>query len=427
MTTGLAYLTGDIPGTGGVLKVRPEDFLVEEQPLYSPTGQGEHLYLYLEKRQRTTTDVIRRLAKLFNVRRSDIGYAGLKDKQAITRQHFSVRLPDRSQVDKAISRIEFTGLKLLWFDWHSNKLRRGHLSGNRFVIYIRQVEPTAVVRGKKVLDRLEKIGIPNFIGEQRFGYRQTNHLLGKHLLLENWQAMLSLMLGSADAYDPPAMQEARAAYEEGDLSKALELWPRTLHQERIVLELLRQHKTAQQAILGLDPMQREFYLNALQSALFNAVLDERLRAGQLDRLEAGDLAWKHDNGAVFAVDAITAEKENANDGRVPMMAVSPSGPMWGSDMPRADGEVLARETAVLTTMGLTENDFEKEGAMIQGGRRPLRVMMKDADISAGVDEQGGYIRLAFELPKGSFATTALREIIKPEQTGTVLQEDGEVG
>ncbi len=419
----MAYLTADVPGTGGVLKMRPEDFLVEEQPLYSPCGQGEHLYLYLEKRQRTTTDVIRRLAKLFNVRRSDIGYAGLKDKQAITRQHFSVRLPDKSQVDKAIERIEFTGLKLLWFDWHTNKLRRGHLAGNRFVIYIRQVEPTVVLRGKKVLDRLTQSGIPNFIGEQRFGYRQTNHLLGKHLLQENWEAMLAMMLGSADVYDPPAMQEARAAYEQGDLSKALELWPRTLHQERIVLELLRQHKTPRQAILGLDPMQREFYLNALQSALFNAVLDERLRAGRLDRLEAGDLAWKHDNGAVFAVDAATAEKENATEGRMLKLEVSPSGPMWGRGMTRTDGQVLERELAVLATMGLHITDFEKEGVTIQGGRRPLRVMMKDTDICAGVDEHGGYIRLAFELPKGSFATTALREIIKPEQMGTHVSDE----
>src|SRR5687768_4723165 len=96
LTQQLAFLT-ETPGIGGVIKQRPEDFLVDEQPLYEPEGQGEHLYIFVEKRGMTTTDVVRRLTKAFRVGRGDVGYAGMKDKHAVTRQHFSVRLPDPTQ------------------------------------------------------------------------------------------------------------------------------------------------------------------------------------------------------------------------------------------------------------------------------------------------------------------------------------------
>jgi tRNA pseudouridine13 synthase len=189
-TDQLAYLTADTPGTGGVIQVRPEDFLVEEQALYEPCGEGEHLYIYIEKREQTTSDVMRRLAKMFGVRRGDIGYAGLKDKQAITRQHFSIYKPDPHDDQKLLERIGYTRFKLLWAARHTNKLRRGHLRGNRFVIYIRQVNATDVIRAKPVFDLLVRSGAPNYIGDQRFGYRQNNHVLGRLYMLGRWKELL---------------------------------------------------------------------------------------------------------------------------------------------------------------------------------------------------------------------------------------------
>ncbi len=159
----LRYLTNDLPGIGGVIKERPEDFLVDEQPLYEAKGEGEHLYLFVEKRGQTTSDVVRRVAKMFHVRRSDVGYAGLKDKQAVTRQHLSVYLPDASNDEKFLSRFEFTPFKLLWSQRHANKLRRGDLSGNRFVIYLRGVDASAAVAAKTVLDRMMETGVPNYV------------------------------------------------------------------------------------------------------------------------------------------------------------------------------------------------------------------------------------------------------------------------
>ena len=186
-TDSLAYLTPDLPGVGGVLKSSNEDFLVEEQPLYEPCGEGEHVYLFIEKNGLTTTEAVHRIARGFHMHRRNIGYAGLKDKHAVTRQHLSLWLPgvDEERILEGVQRIntQQKKLKILWQERHTNKLKRGHHGGNRFVIRVRDVEPTHVVRAKKVLDVLAKRGVPNYVGDQRFGYRQNSHRTGRALLL----------------------------------------------------------------------------------------------------------------------------------------------------------------------------------------------------------------------------------------------------
>ncbi|MEX0885937.1 MAG: tRNA pseudouridine(13) synthase TruD [Phycisphaeraceae bacterium] len=414
--TSLTYLTHDLPGVGGRIKVRDEDFLVEEQPAYPFTGEGEHLIAFIEKTQIATTEVARRLARDFRVTRNDVGYAGLKDKHAIARQHFSIRLTDAGETpDAAIAHVnEHPRINVLWVDRHRNKLRRGHLAGNRFVIRIRDVEPTAVIAAKPILDRLVARGVPNYVGEQRFGYRDNNHVLGRHLLRGEHQALLDEMLGRPTAEESTAMQAARSAYDRGDYAAALDQWPRELHYERHVLDALRQGRSAERAVTAIDLTQREFLVSALQSAMFNRVLDRRLQAGMFDRLLAGDLAYKHDSGAVFRVDAADVEADNAPDGRAARLAVSPTGPMWGHEMMRAEGEPGAIEQAVLGEFDLAEDDLRAVPKRIAptGTRRPLRIGLRDADIAGGVDEHGAYIRLAFELPRGAFATVVLREIMK---------------
>lgn len=415
-TDKLAYLTPDEPGTarvGGLIKERPEDFLVEEQPLYEPCGHGEHLYLYIEKCEQTTTDVIRRLAKMFSVRRSDVGYAGLKDKHAITRQHFSIYLPDKSNDEKYLSRIAFTNFKLIWSDRHTNKLRRGHLAGNRFDIRIRQVQLSAVIHAKRILERLLEIGVPNYIGDQRFGYRQNNHILGRLYLKQQWREFLDEMLGKPGESDPPERHETRRAYERGEYGAALEQWPRMFRHDRQALDALRQGKSAEQAVMAIDPLQREFMVSSLQSAVFNQVLDRRIRDGLFDKLVPGDLAWKHDSRAVFAVDEATAEVENAPDGRAAKHEVSPSGPMWGSGMTRPTGQPLEWELDALQSLGVGESDLCSNKDNAPGNRRPMRIFIKDPQISGGGDEHGTFVRVVFELPRGSFATMVLREIMKP--------------
>src|SRR5687768_3974452 len=127
---GLCYLTGDEPGIGGRLKERPEDFVVEEVPLYEPEGRGDHLYLFVEKHKRLTTDVVRYLSRHFGVPWNSIGYAGLKDKHAVTRQWFSIE----HVTEERAAQFQDEHIHILDFGRHPTKLRRGNLRANRFEI-----------------------------------------------------------------------------------------------------------------------------------------------------------------------------------------------------------------------------------------------------------------------------------------------------
>lgn len=414
------YITADIPGIGGHIKERPEDFLVEELPAYQPCGEGEHIYLFVEKRNLSTLEMVRVLATHFSVREGAIGYAGLKDKRAITRQVVSIHAPGKRVEDFPMVTHERIGV--LWADYHTNKLRPGHLAGNRFSVRIRGTEAIKVRAASAVLERLAALGVPNRVGEQRFGNRQTNHRIGAAIIKGDYEAVLRLLLGP-DPDHPDRFGEAREAFARGDYKGALLVLPRTARAEQAALRALVRGWNAESAVKAIDPSARSFFVSAFQSAVFNAVLDSRIADGMLGTLRAGDLAFKHDNRAVFAVDEMTADPTNSE--RLRRFEISPSGPMWGASMIRAKGATDGQELAALLGAGLTPDDLarydERSRVSMNGQRRPLRVPVIDPEVEGGIDEHGHYVRCAFDLPRGSFATVVLREIIKPRVSG--LEDD----
>lgn len=408
------YLTEEVPPIGGRIKERPEDFIVEELPLYEPCGEGEHAYLFVEKRGMSTLEMIRIIAQHFDVPRQSVGYAGLKDKAAITRQVISVHMPGRRPED--VPMLRHDRISVLWVDLHKNKLRQGHLQGNRFSIRVRGVAPTAALSAKRVLDVLEQRGVPNRIGEQRFGHLANNHRIGLAMILGDHRAALDELLGPGE-HNLEAQREARALYAAGDYVGALERFPGSLRAERDALRVLVRGGGPSRAMRAVGRTAAEFYLTAFQSAVFNAILDDRLTAGTLGRLGVGDLAWKHDSRACFAVDeAVIADP--ATSARLDAIEISPSGPMWGVEMMRAAGEVDRAEVRALEAAGIgveALSEFERRSRLrLNGTRRPLRVRLTDPDVEGGVDEHGSYVRLAFDLPRGAFATEVLREVMKPE-------------
>lgn len=411
------YLTSAWPAIGGSLKERPEDFLVEEIPAYEPSGEGEHIYLFVEKRGLSTLELVEILARHFGVPRGAIGYAGLKDKQALTRQVVSIHVPGRKIEDFAM--IEHPRIGVLWSDYHANKLRIGHLRGNRFSIKIRGVKPTDALTALRVMRELERTGVPNRIGEQRFGYMGNNHLVGRAIIKGEAQAALDLLLGPSPR-QPAEQAEAREAYARGDFARALNLMPRSMRTEQDALHALVRGATPDRAIRAIGRTVAEYYLTAFQSSIFNAVLDARLREGTLGTLLVGDVAQKHENLACFDVDEAVAA-DPATTGRLAAFEISPSGPMWGPAMKRAAGRTDERELAALAAAGLTPADLDAfaSGARLtfQGARRPLRVPVTDPVVEGGVDEFGAFVRCAFELPRGAFATVVMREVMKPELVG----------
>lgn len=148
------------------LRTRVEDFRVDEIDTFKPSGSGEHLLLAIEKRGMTTMHALRRIAQWAGVAESAIGYAGLKDRHAVTRQRFTVWIPKKISPD--VAALQAGDLKVLSSDWHARKLPRGALTGNRFGLVLRDVE------GERdpIETRLQAIrsrGVPNYFGEQRFG------------------------------------------------------------------------------------------------------------------------------------------------------------------------------------------------------------------------------------------------------------------
>jgi len=172
----LPLLTADLPGTGGTIKVSPEDFVVDELPAYLPNNCGQHLYLWIEKRQLTTQEAVKLIALAAGLSERDIGYAGQKDRQALTRQWVSLATPNDAVV------IDDPRLRVLASARHGNKLRLGHSKGNRFTLVVRGTDPGAASRARAIIARLAETGLANFFGPQRFGKQRDNALLGAALL-----------------------------------------------------------------------------------------------------------------------------------------------------------------------------------------------------------------------------------------------------
>lgn len=403
-TAGLTHLTQDEPGIGGVLKHHPEDFIVEELAREPFTGTGDFLYLYVEKTLRLTTDVVRLFARHFGVSWDAIGYAGLKDKHAVTRQWFSIH---RAAEDRAAA-FHDDHIRILTVDRHDRPLYRGQLAANRFQIKVREVEPVSALRARRILDRLVAQGAPNFIGEQRFGYRDTNHLQGRCLIQGDLQHFLNLLLGSPHESEAPLNQQARAAYDAGDYKRALELWPTVHRFERQALGPLSRGAPPADAVNNIDEPHRTLLVSAYQSAVFNQLLNDRIRAGLLGELLPGDIAIRHDTHGIFEVRHLDREQPRAQ-----RLEISPTGPMWGRTMLRATGQPGEWERTALHESGLTEADLAQPGPFIpEGSRRSYRLIIHDPQIAAGSDARGPYVYVGFSLPRGSFATIVMREIMK---------------
>lgn len=242
------YLTGDLPGIGGQIRATPEDFQVEERPLYLPCGEGEHVYVTITKRNLSTPDLVRRLSSSLRIKAQAIGVAGLKDARAVTTQMVSLQGIAPEQV--AGLKIDDTLLSLRILGRHRNRLRTGHHSGNRFRLVIRDVADHAAETVPAVLQQLSTRGVPNYFGPQRQGKDGDNHRIGAMLL-----------------HDTRRREK---------MSRATRIW----------------------------------YLNSYQSFLFNRILARRI--DHLDKVLVGDWAMKSDNGACFQVEDAEKEQSRAD-------------------------------------------------------------------------------------------------------------------
>lgn len=234
----LPYLTSEILGIGGVLRTTDDDFIVDEEPAYLPSGAGDHVYVRIEKRGLTTRHAAAAIARALGINERDIGIAGLKDRHAVTRQWLSLPPPLTPEAVRALALDQIT---ILDVSRHTNKLRTGHVRANRFRLTVRGVADGAIERAQQILARLaEPPGAPNWYGEQRFGRDGDNAIKGRELL---------------DGTRKP----------------------------------------------GRDRKLDRFLVSSLQSELFNAWLRARIEDGLYRRVIAGDVLHKK-NGGMFTCD-----------------------------------------------------------------------------------------------------------------------------
>ena len=177
MTQTLPYAYGG-PATAAVLRAEAADFCVEEVLGFEPSGTGEHAFLWIEKSGANTEWVAQQLADAAGVATMAIGFAGLKDRHAVTRQAFTVHMPGRTDPDWRA--LAIVGVRVLVATRHERKLKRGAHRGNRFRIRLRDVHGEhAAVEAKLAVIRAH--GVPNYFGEQRFGRDGGNLALAEAL------------------------------------------------------------------------------------------------------------------------------------------------------------------------------------------------------------------------------------------------------
>jgi tRNA pseudouridine13 synthase len=235
--------TPDLPGVGGRIRARPEDFEVEEVPSYEPSGAGDHLYLWVEKRDVGPEFFARTIAQRAGVPVGSVGTAGLKDRHAVTRQWVSVP----KEAEPRLKAIEGDGIRVLGVSRHVNKLKPGHLRGNKFRLLIRDADRTKSDSLTGILDRLRAQGLPNYYGPQRFGRDGSTLDLGFDCLLG------------------------------------------------------RQRKRVR-------PFQYKFALSAVQSLMFNDYLAIRTTDGLLRTVLQGDVLMKWPAGGIFVAEDVPTEQ-----------------------------------------------------------------------------------------------------------------------
>lgn len=409
------YLTPQ-KGIGGQIRTKNEDFYVEEIPITNPSGEGPNTWLWIEKEGRNTLDVVLDIARELGINRKQMGFAGMKDKSAVTRQWICVSNKTPEELQELGDKLHH--VKIIDVIPNQKKLRIGQLVGNKFRLMIREVEDpdSAVQRAEEILEQLKKRGVPNYYGYQRFGKNRPNtHLVGKALIKGGVKAAVDRYIGHPYDTEPRHIQEARMLYEDGELEEALESMPSGMRYEKMMLRMLLKEKKKKEEldeksyILALKslpkPLSRMF-VHAYQSYLFNRAVSERTKLG-IDQYIEGDILIDNEEHLVHEFNP-----EEMGE-RIKEFQAHPSAPLFGSKVPLAGGKLGEMEQKILGEEDLKLEDFmvskmPKLGS--HGIRRSIR--FKIWDVFAEKTEDG--VIVGFSIPKGSYATSVLREVMKKD-------------
>jgi len=252
----LPRLDAEAPSIEAVIKQDPEDFVVEEVAAYEPSGQGEHLFLWIEKRDISAEGLLKHLAQQLKIDRRDIGMAGMKDRRAVTRQWVSVPAAAESRVE----RVEASAIRVLKSDRHKNKLKTGHLVANRFSIHVRGIAKPLRESVLASVARVAASGFPNYYGPQRFGNGGQTAKQGFDLL--------------------------KGQLRPGQIPR---------QRRRFLIRLA---------------------ISAAQSMVFNTVLGNRIDNGRISTVTTGDVLKKVESGGMFICENVEQDQARLDAGEL---------------------------------------------------------------------------------------------------------------
>ncbi len=419
---GIEVFYTDTKGIGGKLRKNPEDFVVEEISSPPPRDEdGDYAILRIRVRKWETNRLIRQISRQLGISRKRIGFAGTKDRRAVTTQLISVK----AQMDD-VKRLHLKDMEVIEGYPAQKRLNLGDLRGNSFDITVKDLECSEAKARMLVEETFEALktlkGFPNFFGHQRFGaVRPITHIMGKKVMEGDFKGAVYAYLGSPVDIEGAEAFEARSAFDEGvGYAAALKMYPKYLGFEKAMLNHLVKNEDDYIGAIAVLPRNLSMmFVHAYQSYLFNRILSHRIAKGLLkEEPLLGDIVLPldaqglpdHKKWIDVSEDNIDKVSKRIAEGKAFLSGLVP-----GADVRVASGEQGEIEMKVLEKEGLSPKDFivpQMKELSSKGMRRELISPLGDFNYEI---EEG--VRMRFSLMKGCYATSLLREFMKTEMLG----------
>jgi tRNA pseudouridine13 synthase len=426
---GIWFYATKAAGIGGTIKAIPADFCVREVTNRTEGTEGNYLIAELTKENWDTHNVVREISRRLRVSRNRIGFAGTKDKFAVTTQKISIWDTAESELD----RVNIADVSLKPIGRSNKAVSLGDLYGNEFEIVIRAIEGSKEAITEKIgtiTNELETAGgMPNFFGIQRFGMsRPITHVVGRHLIHGQVKEAVLSYISDIFPEESEEAKHARSLCKDGDLKECLKQMPLFLRYERAMLnELIKSggeelgEAQFRAAFAVLPKNLQKLFVHAYQAYLCNFVLSHRMKHGlPFNEAMVGDVVCFHDERGLpdtDKVENVTEAKLAGINRLIRRGRAFVTAPIFGAESELAEGVEGEFEHNVLEDEGVELTNFYLEKLpelSSKGTRRPVLVPITlDAAISDDELNPGRCKAvLEFFLPKGSYATVLLREYTK---------------
>ncbi|HEX7628396.1 MAG TPA: tRNA pseudouridine(13) synthase TruD [Candidatus Methanoperedens sp.] len=422
ITIGIGLYYSRTPGIGGVIRQEIEDFQVEELTNRVETTNGQYLIAELTKTNWDIHHLVRDLARILRISQTRFGWAGTKDKRAITKQKISIW----DVTEEELARIHLKDIEFKPIGRSNKKVSLGDLWGNRFKITIRNIDTSyedTLQRVTSITHEIEK-GVPNFFGVQRFGEnRPVTHVVGEAILRGDIKEAALTYIAKAYPQENEGIRKARQFVSDtGDFKEGVKIYPLHLQFERAMMSHLIAHPEDHVgAFRALSPKLMAMFLHAYQSYIFNLVLSRRIETGMsIHEAYEGDIVcFKNEMGLpdTSRLQKVTADNLDGINNLINRGRAFVTAPLVGYETQFAEGKAGEIERAIVAELNIDVEGFKVPAIpelASKGLRREIIVPFKP-EFSVGEDEKNAgktKVVLEFSLQKGSYATTVLREYMK---------------